>query len=175
MLQVHISVVIINEIKPKQKATMIDPNLAVQALFRCRGKIINAIFINVVNDNNIETLEQIDIQKKFNTEHYKFLSRFNSKSNLNNDLVTTENHVNRSKLNAKTLNEIKTGTKGNVMGVTLDKKTFLDYLTKLNISIGTEIEVLETISFDQSLSIKIENKKQHISNDVAKHLLIKTK
>ena len=73
------------------------------------------------------------------------------------------------------LNEIKTGTKGNVMGVTLDEKTFLDYLTKLNISIGTEIEVLETISFDQSLSIKIENKKQHISNDVAKHLLIKTK
>ena len=43
------------------------------------------------------------------------------------------------------------------MGVTLDEKTFLDYLTKLNISIGTEIEVLETISFDQSLSIKIEN------------------
>ena len=79
------------------------------------------------------------------------------------------------KSNTIPLNEIKTGTKGNVMGVTLDEKTFLDYLTKLNISIGTEIEVLETISFDQSLSIKIENKKQHISNDVDKHLLIKTK
>ena len=79
------------------------------------------------------------------------------------------------KSNTIPLNEIKTGTKGNVMGVTLDKKTFLDYLTKLNISIGTEIEILETISFDQSLSIKIENKKQHISSDVAKHLLIKIK
>ena len=79
------------------------------------------------------------------------------------------------KSNTIPLNEIKTGTKGNVMGVTLDEKTFLDYLTKLNISIGTEIEVLETISFDQSLSIKIENKKQHISSNVAKHLLIKTK
>ena len=73
------------------------------------------------------------------------------------------------------LNQIKIGAKGHVMGVTLDEKTFLDYLTKLNISIGTGIEVLETISFDQSLNIKIENKKKHISNNVAKHLLIKTK
>jgi DtxR family Mn-dependent transcriptional regulator len=51
----------------------------------------------------------------------------------------------------------------------------LDYLTKLNISIGTKIELLEKINFDQSLSVKIENTNQHISNDVAKHLLIKTK
>ena len=71
------------------------------------------------------------------------------------------------------LNELKIGEKGNVMGVNLDEKLFLDYLTKLNISIGTEIELLETISFDQSLSIKVANKTQHISNDVAKHLLIK--
>ena len=59
------------------------------------------------------------------------------------------------------------------MGGTLDEKAFLDYLTQLNISIGTEIELIEKISFDKSLSIKIENQTQHISNDVAKHLLIK--
>ena len=73
------------------------------------------------------------------------------------------------------LNELQAGTKGKVMGVTLDEKSFLDYLTKLNISIGTKIELLEKINFDQSLSINIENTNQHISNDVAKHLLIKTK
>jgi len=73
------------------------------------------------------------------------------------------------------LNELQAGTKGKVMGVTLDEKSFLDYLTQLNISIGTKIELLEKISFDQSLSVKIENTNQHISNDVAKHLLIKTK
>jgi len=73
------------------------------------------------------------------------------------------------------LNELQARTKGKVMGVTLDEKSFLDYLTKLNISIGTKIELLEKISFDQSLSINIENTNQHISNDVAKHLLIKTK
>ena len=73
------------------------------------------------------------------------------------------------------LNELQAGTKGKVMGVTIDEKSFLDYLTKLNISIGTKIELLEKINFDQSLSVKIENTNQHISNDVAKHLLIKTK
>ena len=82
---------------------------------------------------------------------------------------------NLPKSNTVPLNELKTGTKGKVMGVTLDETSFLDYLTRLNISIGTEIKVLETIRFDQSLSIKIEKQTQHISNDVAKHLLIKIK
>tara|TARA_B100000902_G_scaffold146936_2_gene143945 strand:- start:122 stop:778 length:657 start_codon:yes stop_codon:yes gene_type:complete len=73
------------------------------------------------------------------------------------------------------LNELEEGSKGNVMGVTIDEKLFLDYLTQLNISIGTEIELIKKISFDKSLTIIIENNKQHISNDVAKHLLIKIK
>ncbi len=76
--------------------------------------------------------------------------------------------------NTTPLNDLQEGTKGRVMGVTLDEKAFLDYLTQLNISIGTSIELIAKISFDKSLSIKIENEKQHISNDVAKHLLIKT-
>ena len=71
------------------------------------------------------------------------------------------------------LNELQTGTKGNVMGVSIDEKAFLVYLTQLNIRIGSKIELLEKINFDQSISIKIENTTQHISNDVAKHLLIK--
>ena len=71
------------------------------------------------------------------------------------------------------LNELEEGIKGIVMGVNLDEKSFLDYLTQLKISIGTEIELVKKISFDKSLSIIIENNKQHISNDVAKHLLIK--
>ncbi|MAR39670.1 MAG: iron-dependent repressor [Flavobacteriales bacterium] len=73
------------------------------------------------------------------------------------------------------LNELKVGIKGNVMGVTLDDKTFLNYLTQLNISIGTEIELIEKIIFDKSLSIKIEKNNNHITNDVAKHLLIRIK
>ena len=78
-------------------------------------------------------------------------------------------------LNSKTtpLNDISEGSHGKVMGVTTDEKSFLDYLTKLNISIGTKIQIKETINFDQSINIKIKNKKIHLSKDVAKHLLIK--
>lgn len=71
------------------------------------------------------------------------------------------------------LNTLNIGSKGHIVGVTMDERSFLDYLTKLNINIGTRIEILEKINFDQSLNIKIENSNQHISNDVAKHLLIK--
>jgi len=75
--------------------------------------------------------------------------------------------------NTTPLNELQTNTKGKIMGVSLDEKNFLDYLTKLKITIGTEVILLEKISFDKSLSIKISNTIEHISNDVAKHLLIK--
>ena len=71
------------------------------------------------------------------------------------------------------LNKLKENTKGKVLGVTLDDKSFLEYLTKLNIRIGTNIELIEKISFDKSLNIKIDKKKYHISNQVGEHLLIK--
>ena len=75
--------------------------------------------------------------------------------------------------NTIVMNKLEKGDTGIVMGVTLDEKTFLDYLTKLHISIGTKIIIIEKINFDESLNIKIENQEHHISNDVAKHLLIK--
>ncbi len=75
--------------------------------------------------------------------------------------------------NTVPLNKLNTLTKGLVMGVTLDEKKFLDYLTKLNISIGTKIIIEEKIDFDNSLNIKINNSFHHISSNVAKHLLIK--
>lgn len=73
-----------------------------------------------------------------------------------------------------TLNELSAGEKGRVMGVSIDNQPFLNYLTKLNVSIGSKIKIIEKIKFDQSLSIKIDNINQHISNNVAKHILIKT-
>ena len=59
------------------------------------------------------------------------------------------------------------------MGVTLDNGSFLQYLNQLHIKIGTKIEILKKISFDKSIEIKVKDTKKHISNDVAKHLLIK--
>ncbi len=76
--------------------------------------------------------------------------------------------------NTIALTKLPANTKGKLMGVTLDEKAFLDYLTQLNISIGTEIELIKINSFDKSLEIMISNEKRQISNEVAKHLLIKT-
>ena len=75
--------------------------------------------------------------------------------------------------NTVPLYKLNTFTKGLVMGVTLDEKKFLDYLTKLNISIGTKITIEEKIDFDNSLNIKINDTFHHVSSNVAKHLLIK--
>jgi len=114
---------------------------------------------------HIQSPELIDRLDIF-LEHPKFDPHGEPIPTKDGDIPTT---------NTIPLNELQAGIKGKVMGVTLDEKSFLDYLTKLNISIGTKIELLEKISFDQSLSIKIENTNQHISNDVARNLLIKTK
>ena len=79
------------------------------------------------------------------------------------------------KTNRVALSDLGEKTKGMVMGVTLDDSTFLQYLTKLEIKIGTEIEITEQIKFDKSVVVLINNKKQNLSNEVAKHLLINKK
>lgn len=73
------------------------------------------------------------------------------------------------------LSEIEENTNGIVLGVTLDETSFLQYLNKLEIEIGTEIQIFDRIDFDKSVNICINNKKQNISNELAKHLLIKNK
>ena len=77
------------------------------------------------------------------------------------------------KNNTIALDKLKTKAKGTIMGVTIDEKPFLNYLTKLKITIGTKISLLEKFDFDQSLNIKIDDAVLHISKDVAKHILIK--
>ncbi len=77
------------------------------------------------------------------------------------------------KRNTISLSELKAGQQGVVMGVNLDEVNFLDYLNKLNIKIGSLIKVIDTEIFDQSLTINIKKTKYHISNNVAKHILIK--
>ena len=62
---------------------------------------------------------------------------------------------------------------GIIMGVSLDNKDFLDYLTKLKISIGTRIKVIEIIKFDQSMKIEFDSKTEHISKEIAENILIK--
>ena len=71
------------------------------------------------------------------------------------------------------LDQMELGFTGYVLGVTIDDKLFLNYLTNLNIKIGTKIEIIQKIDFDKSLIVNIDNVQNHISYDVAKNILIK--
>tara|TARA_Y100000385_G_scaffold91600_1_gene94551 strand:- start:116 stop:775 length:660 start_codon:yes stop_codon:yes gene_type:complete len=72
-----------------------------------------------------------------------------------------------------TLSEMKINSKAIIMGVLLDNKEFLDHLTKISISIGTKIEAIDRIIFDQSMKIIINSKIEHISKEIANNILIK--
>tara|TARA_B100000795_G_C22613649_1_gene366065 strand:+ start:17 stop:673 length:657 start_codon:yes stop_codon:yes gene_type:complete len=76
------------------------------------------------------------------------------------------------KTTAIPLSELEISSKGKVVAVEMDEPSFLKYLDKLNISIGTQIVVLEINDFDNSIDIKIDNVQRHISLDVAKNILI---
>ena len=69
--------------------------------------------------------------------------------------------------------DLATGKKGQVVGVSQDNPAFLQYLDKLDIQLGTKIQVIEKVEFDQSLEVKINGKATHISSEVAKNILIK--
>ena len=76
------------------------------------------------------------------------------------------------KTSAIPLSELKLLSKGKVVAVEMDEPSFLKYLDKLNISIGTQVVVLEFNDFDNSIDIKIDSVQRHISLDVAKNILI---
>lgn len=72
------------------------------------------------------------------------------------------------------LAEVEPGQKGLCIGVRDSSREFLEYLDKNEIALGKNIEVLEREEFDQSVLIKLEGKKLHISKIIAKNLFIKT-
>ena len=47
--------------------------------------------------------------------------------------------------------DFSAGSKGKVVGVSQDNPAFLQYLDKLDIQLGSKIQVIEKIEFDQSL------------------------
>lgn len=68
---------------------------------------------------------------------------------------------------------IKEGEKVKVMGVKIHNKVFLQYLDKIGIGLGSEIEVKEKQDFDQSIKVNIDGEKSaYISSEVSKNILI---
>jgi DtxR family Mn-dependent transcriptional regulator len=73
------------------------------------------------------------------------------------------------------LSSFDIGKKGTLLGVKEHNKDFLEYLNKLKISLGSELEIVEKNSYDGSMMIKINGVSEHlISEKVSKNLLIKS-
>ncbi|WP_158827835.1 metal-dependent transcriptional regulator [Mucilaginibacter lacusdianchii] len=70
---------------------------------------------------------------------------------------------------ALTLSENQSGT---VAGVSDHSASFLQYLEKIQLTIGKEIRITEITEYDLCLEIKSDKKHLNISREVAKNLLI---
>jgi DtxR family Mn-dependent transcriptional regulator len=80
------------------------------------------------------------------------------------------------KLKFKVLNQVSVNTVCIISGVTDHSEKFLKYLTKLGITIGDEMLILEIAEYDNSLQVVINNHAQlYISDEVGKNLLVKVK
>lgn len=71
--------------------------------------------------------------------------------------------------------ETKSKTKTIVTGVKNSSDAFLKHLNKLEISLGTELEILEIIPFDNSFEISINNKQVIISKEIAQNIYVTNK
>jgi len=73
------------------------------------------------------------------------------------------------------LSTLKVGQHGVLMGLQEGPDSLMRYLKKINIGIGTKIQILELHDFDESISIRINDEKEmELSEKVSKNLLLKT-
>jgi DtxR family Mn-dependent transcriptional regulator len=80
------------------------------------------------------------------------------------------------KVTFEVLNQIPINTPYVITAVNNHSDTFLKYLTKLNIRIGDEIQIIEITEYDNSLQILLNNTdKMFISENVGHSLLVEKK
>jgi len=71
------------------------------------------------------------------------------------------------------LSEATVGMKAIVMGVEDDQTEFLQYLSKIGLHLGTQIDVLDKLSFDGSIMVNMQEKQIQFSITIAKQISIK--
>jgi DtxR family transcriptional regulator, Mn-dependent transcriptional regulator len=76
--------------------------------------------------------------------------------------------VSRKLLSESTLNK-----KVVCMGVKDNSASFLQFLDKNNIAIGTEFEIVDKVAFDSTLVVKIHEQEKTISHKIAQNLYVK--
>jgi DtxR family Mn-dependent transcriptional regulator len=77
------------------------------------------------------------------------------------------------KVEKQLLSEISLNKKVMCLGVKDSSPSFLQYLDKHQISLGSEIEIINKEAFDMSLTIVMSGKKILISNKIASNLFVK--
>lgn len=76
-------------------------------------------------------------------------------------------------INQIRLSKLIIGEKGVLSSVEEDDKSFLNILNRLEITLGSQIEIKEIVEFDQSFQILIDNcNTQLISNKIANNLFV---
>lgn len=84
-----------------------------------------------------------------------------------------DKHGKVAEIDKKLLSEISVGKRVICVGVKDSSPPFLQYLDKQQIALGSTFEVLAKEDFDQSLSIKVDNKDVTVSNKIASNLFVK--
>lgn len=79
------------------------------------------------------------------------------------------------KVEKQLLSEFEIGQTGICVGVKDSSSSFLQYLDKHQIALGTEIQIVAKETFDNSLSIAVNAKEILISNKIASNLFVKSK
>ncbi len=77
-------------------------------------------------------------------------------------------------LNKVLLSDLKKGESGIFVGVKDSSTTFLQFLDKRNIALGSEIKIIEKEPFDQSVLIKINEQELRVSKLISGNIYIKT-
>ena len=74
------------------------------------------------------------------------------------------------------LSELKEGETGIIVGVQDHTPEFLQYLERMSLILGTEIEMIEKFEYDESVRIKLaSNKEQTLSKKVSNNVFVQKK
>lgn len=77
------------------------------------------------------------------------------------------------KIDKQLLSDLEMGQKGICVGVKDSSSSFLQYLDKQQIALGSKIEIVGKETFDMSLTIIVDGKEMIISNKIANNLFVK--
>lgn len=71
------------------------------------------------------------------------------------------------------LSKLEPGDRARIVGVREDKKELLNFMSESNLLLGTEIEVLQTFSYDQSTRLKTSEKEERtVSHKVTENIYV---